>query len=70
MPPFGRSVIVVFAARERARRGQEDLRSLLLGFDVEPHDQGRVLDDYLAARLAGAQDGAERKNDPAPAAAE
>ncbi|RKT55269.1 carboxyl transferase domain-containing protein [Saccharothrix australiensis] len=44
-------------ARERAARGQEDLRSLLLGFDVDPHDEGRVLDDYLAARRAATDDG-------------
>ncbi|MEV0643680.1 carboxyl transferase domain-containing protein [Phytomonospora sp. NPDC050363] len=37
---------------ERVRRGLEDLRGLLLGFDVDPHDEGRVLDDYLAARRA------------------
>ena len=43
-------------ARERAQRGQQDIRSLLLGFDVDPHDESRVLADYLAARkeLAGA----------------
>jgi acetyl/propionyl-CoA carboxylase alpha subunit/acetyl-CoA carboxylase carboxyltransferase component len=39
-------------AQARASRGQEDLRSLLLGYDVDPHDERRVLDDYLAARLA------------------
>ncbi|MFG3436969.1 carboxyl transferase domain-containing protein [Nonomuraea sp. NPDC047897] len=44
-------------ARQRARRGQEDLRSLLLGFDVDPHDERRVLDDYLTARGAAAADG-------------
>jgi acetyl/propionyl-CoA carboxylase alpha subunit/acetyl-CoA carboxylase carboxyltransferase component len=44
-------------ARERTRRGQEDLRSLLLGFDVDPHDERRALDDYLAARPAAAEDG-------------
>ncbi|RSN60018.1 MULTISPECIES: ATP-binding protein [Actinomadura] len=44
-------------ARERAARGLEDLRSLLLGFDVDPHDEGRVLQDYLAARAAAAADG-------------
>ncbi|GAA3140114.1 carboxyl transferase domain-containing protein [Nonomuraea roseoviolacea] len=44
-------------ARQRATRGQEDLRSLLLGFDVDPHDEQRVLDDYLAARRAVAEDG-------------
>jgi acetyl/propionyl-CoA carboxylase alpha subunit/acetyl-CoA carboxylase carboxyltransferase component len=37
-------------AGERAARGLQDLRSLLLGFDVDPHDEGRVLADYLAAR--------------------
>jgi acetyl/propionyl-CoA carboxylase alpha subunit/acetyl-CoA carboxylase carboxyltransferase component len=44
-------------ARERTRRGQEDLRSLLLGFDVDPHDEGRVLENYLTARRAAADDG-------------
>ncbi|MBE1530567.1 ATP-binding protein [Actinomadura algeriensis] len=44
-------------ARERAARGLEDLRSLLLGFDVDPHDERRVIDDYLAARRAAAADG-------------
>src|SRR5262249_4713247 len=44
-------------ARERATRGQQDLPSLLLGFDVDPHDPRRVLDDYLAARRATAADG-------------
>ncbi|MFF2084517.1 carboxyl transferase domain-containing protein [Nocardia sp. NPDC058176] len=37
-------------AHERLTRGRQDLRSLLLGFDVDPHDDRRVLDDYLAAR--------------------
>ncbi|MFG2053195.1 carboxyl transferase domain-containing protein [Micromonospora sp. NPDC048930] len=44
-------------ARERAARGQEDLRGLLLGFDVDPHDDRRVLDDYLTARRAATEDG-------------
>src|SRR5215207_7304007 len=44
-------------ARERTTRGQEDLRSLLLGFDVDPHDERRVLEDYLAARRAATEDG-------------
>ncbi|MBO0853566.1 MAG: fused acetyl/propionyl-CoA carboxylase subunit alpha/methylmalonyl-CoA decarboxylase subunit alpha, partial [Nocardia sp.] len=35
---------------ERTLRGQEDLRGLLLGFDVDPHDDRRVLADYLIAR--------------------
>ncbi|MFG1952056.1 carboxyl transferase domain-containing protein [Micromonospora sp. NPDC048830] len=42
---------------ERTRRGQEDLRSLLLGFDVDPHDDRRVLDEYFAARRAASADG-------------
>ncbi|MEU0484425.1 carboxyl transferase domain-containing protein [Streptosporangium sp. NPDC006013] len=42
---------------ERTTRGQEDLRSLLLGFDVDPHDERRVLDDYLAARRAVTENG-------------
>ncbi|GAA4673820.1 biotin carboxylase N-terminal domain-containing protein [Gordonia humi] len=33
-------------------RGIEDLRSLLLGFDVDPADNSRALSDYLAARAA------------------
>ncbi len=37
-------------AAERVARGAQDLRSLLLGFDVDPHDEGRVLADYLTAR--------------------
>ncbi|MEH0841175.1 carboxyl transferase domain-containing protein [Micromonospora sp. CPCC 205711] len=44
-------------ARQRATRGQEDLRGLLLGFDVDPHDGRRVLDDYLVARQAATEDG-------------
>ncbi|MCI2420627.1 ATP-grasp domain-containing protein [Saccharopolyspora sp. K220] len=38
------------SAAERAERGLQDLRSLLLGFDVDPQDRKRVLSDYLAAR--------------------
>ncbi len=44
-------------ARERLTRGRQDLRSLLLGFDVDPHDERRVIDDYLAARRAVAEGG-------------
>ncbi|WP_378740191.1 carboxyl transferase domain-containing protein [Nocardia brasiliensis] len=44
-------------AWERTARGREDLRSLLLGFDVDPHDDNRVLDDYLAARRAATDEG-------------
>ncbi|GAB3805790.1 hypothetical protein GCM10027605_32480 [Micromonospora zhanjiangensis] len=43
--------------RERTARGQDGLRGLLLGFDVDPHDERRVLDDYLDARRAVARDG-------------
>lgn len=38
------------SAAERIERGLHDLRSLLLGFDVDPHDHQRVLSAYLAAR--------------------
>ena len=41
----------------RVARGQEDLRNLLLGFDMDPHDEQRVLDDYLAARRIAAEAG-------------
>ncbi|MEV1321918.1 carboxyl transferase domain-containing protein [Micromonospora arborensis] len=44
-------------ADERSRRGQEDLRGLLLGFDVDPHDDRRVLDGYLTARRAATDAG-------------
>ncbi|MGV9675668.1 ATP-binding protein [Nocardia sp. NPDC003482] len=37
---------------ERLTRGLETLRSLLLGFDVDPHDERRAIDEYLAARRA------------------
>nr|WP_221373997.1 carboxyl transferase domain-containing protein [Actinoplanes polyasparticus] len=37
------------SAARRAAQGQEDLRSQLLGFDVDPLDERRVLADYLAA---------------------
>jgi hypothetical protein len=38
------------SAAERVERGLQNLRSLLLGFDVDPHDRKRVLSAYLAAR--------------------
>jgi len=38
------------SAAERAERGLQELRDLLLGFDADPHGQDRVLADYLAAR--------------------
>ncbi len=38
------------SAAERAERGLQDLRSMLLGFDVDPQDRRRVLAGYLAAR--------------------
>ena len=44
-------------AAARARRGQEILRSLLLGFDGDLLDEGQLLDDYLADRQAAAADG-------------
>ncbi|MFC8383348.1 carboxyl transferase domain-containing protein [Nocardia sp. NPDC057272] len=43
-------------AHERVARGLQDLSSLLLGFDVDPHDDRRVLDDYLTARREAVAD--------------
>ncbi|MEV6282815.1 carboxyl transferase domain-containing protein [Kribbella sp. NPDC051770] len=37
-------------AAERAARGLDNLRSMLLGFDIDPRDEGRTLSEYLAAR--------------------
>ncbi|MEC3976035.1 ATP-binding protein [Amycolatopsis sp. H20-H5] len=45
------------SAEHRAERGLQDLRSLLLGFDVDPHDEGRTLSSYLAAREELAEEG-------------
>ncbi len=39
-------------ASERITRGQEDLRSQILGYDVDPHDRSKLLSDYLAVRTA------------------
>jgi acetyl/propionyl-CoA carboxylase alpha subunit/acetyl-CoA carboxylase carboxyltransferase component len=44
-------------AQQRAARGVQDLCSLLLGFDPDPFDGGRVLDAYLAVRREGAEEG-------------
>ncbi len=44
------AITTTAAAADRAAIGLQDLRSLLLGFDVDPHDRTRVLDGYLAAR--------------------
>ncbi|MFE6857544.1 carboxyl transferase domain-containing protein [Nocardia sp. NPDC057668] len=41
---------------ERMARGLQDLRSLLLGFDEDPHQEQRVLEDYLAARAEALAD--------------
>ena len=37
------------SAAERVERGLQDLRSLLLGFDVDPQDRSALLAGYLAA---------------------
>ncbi|MFD7655996.1 carboxyl transferase domain-containing protein [Actinosynnema sp. NPDC059797] len=42
---------------DRVRRGLHELRGQLLGFDVDPHDDGRVLRDYLAARREATEAG-------------
>jgi acetyl/propionyl-CoA carboxylase alpha subunit/acetyl-CoA carboxylase carboxyltransferase component len=52
--PAGPAVVPI---GERLARGQHDLRSLLLGFDVDPHDERRVLDGYLDARRTATADG-------------
>jgi acetyl/propionyl-CoA carboxylase alpha subunit/acetyl-CoA carboxylase carboxyltransferase component len=44
-------------AAARVRRGQETLRSLLLGFDGDLLDEGQILDDYLATREMAAAEG-------------
>lgn len=41
---------------EKLLRGQQDLSSLLMGFDVDPHDDRRVVEDYLVARRAAVAD--------------
>ncbi|MEQ4206550.1 carboxyl transferase domain-containing protein [Actinopolymorpha sp. B9G3] len=38
------------SASERAERGLDDLRSMLLGFDIDPRDEGEMLSGYLEAR--------------------
>ncbi|WP_028646763.1 carboxyl transferase domain-containing protein [Nocardiopsis sp. CNT312] len=45
------------SARLRLARGREDVRSLLLGFDADPYDERRVLQDYLAARAEAVGEG-------------
>ncbi|MDL9948366.1 carboxyl transferase domain-containing protein [Gordonia sp. ABSL11-1] len=42
---------------ERTTRSQEDLRSQLLGYDVDPHDRMRLLDEYFAVRRAAIESG-------------
>ncbi|WP_425502275.1 carboxyl transferase domain-containing protein [Phytoactinopolyspora limicola] len=48
------------SAEHRAQRALADLRSMVLGFDIDPHDDGQTLEGYLAAR-------AELKHRPLPA---
>ncbi|HEV7173206.1 carboxyl transferase domain-containing protein [Pedococcus sp.] len=38
------------SAVERARRARADLRAMLLGYDLDPRDQGATLKTYLEAR--------------------
>jgi len=45
------------SAQERAERGLEDLRGMLLGFDLDPRDEGRTLTEYLRAREELAETG-------------
>ncbi|MEU8639584.1 biotin carboxylase N-terminal domain-containing protein [Amycolatopsis sp. NPDC048633] len=46
LPPVPAGV----SAADRVERGLQDLRSLLLGFDVDPSERKRVLSGYVAAR--------------------
>ncbi|CRK58223.1 Methylcrotonyl-CoA carboxylase biotin-containing subunit [Alloactinosynnema sp. L-07] len=45
------------SATERVERLVQELSGQLLGFDVDPHDEGRVLQDYLAARRTAIETG-------------
>ena len=38
------------AAAQRAERARADLSAMLLGYDIDPRDEGRTLGSYLAAR--------------------
>jgi len=42
--------------QEGMARSLQDLRSLLLGFDVDPHDDSRLVENYLAVRRAAIAD--------------
>ena len=44
-------------AAERAARALQDLRSLLLGYDIDSPDEKRLLASYLAARAEIAAEG-------------
>ena len=47
------------SARERAARAREDVAAMLMGYDVDPRQDGAVIADYLAARdelVAGGED--------------
>ncbi|HEY8482546.1 MAG TPA: biotin carboxylase N-terminal domain-containing protein, partial [Spirillospora sp.] len=44
-------------ARVRLTRALENLRGLLLGFDPDPHDERRVVDEYLEARREAVAEG-------------
>ncbi|MBU3062894.1 ATP-grasp domain-containing protein [Nocardia sp. NEAU-G5] len=42
--------------QESMARSLQDLRSLLLGFDVDPHDDSRLVENYLAVRAEAIAD--------------
>ncbi|MEV5571721.1 carboxyl transferase domain-containing protein [Spirillospora sp. NPDC052269] len=42
---------------ERVSHGRSELLGLLLGFDADPYDERRTLDDYLASRRAAVGNG-------------
>ena len=44
------SPVAPATAAQRAARGRADLAAMVLGYDIDPRDEGRTLQDYLAAR--------------------
>ncbi|GAB2534605.1 ATP-binding protein [Nocardia heshunensis] len=49
-------VLAPIRPQEALTRSLQDLRSMLLGFDVDPHEDQRVLEDYLAVRQGAIAD--------------
>ena len=45
------------SANTQVREGLTDLRGMLMGYDIDPRDEGRTLADYLVARRQVAREG-------------